>query len=46
MKVWFDWANRMYIDGEFIQVCTDAEIYLVGKILGWYSEERLRWSRE
>jgi hypothetical protein len=35
-KVVFDWANRMFINGKFIRVCTDREILLVGTVLGWY----------
>jgi len=32
----FNWSNQLFVNGEFIRVCTEREIYLVGLVLGWY----------
>ena len=30
--VGFDWANRLFINGEYVRTCTDREVMLVGFI--------------
>jgi hypothetical protein len=38
--MWFDWNNRLFIDGEFIRICTDWEILIIGLQFGWYKKGR------